>query len=55
MLGTGSVSGVMGGLFGMQGPPVVLHLIVSEPSKNHYMGMIQTYAKVSALIVNIKL
>ena len=44
MLGAGSVSGVMGGLFGMQGPPVVLYLIVSEPSKNHYMGMIQTYA-----------
>ena len=44
MLGTGSVSGVMGGLFGMQGPPVVLYLIVSEPNKNHYMGMIQTYA-----------
>ena len=44
MLGTGSVSGVMGGLFGMQGPPVVLYLIVSEPSKDHYMGMIQTYA-----------
>ena len=44
MLGTGSISGVMGGLFGMQGPPVVLYLLVSEPSKNHYMGMIQTYA-----------
>ena len=44
MLGAGSVSGIMGGLFGMQGPPVVLYLIVSEPSKNHYMGMIQTYA-----------
>ena len=44
MLGTGSLSGVMGGLFGMQGPPVVLYLIASEPTKNHYMGMIQTYA-----------
>lgn len=44
MLGAGSISGVMGGLFGMQGPPVVLYLLVSEPSKNHYMGMIQTYA-----------
>ena len=42
-----SFSGVMGGLFGMQGPPVVLYLIVSEPSKNHYMGMIQTYAVVT--------
>ena len=44
MLGTGSLSGIMGGLFGMQGPPVVLYLLVSEPSKNHYMGMIQMYA-----------
>ena len=44
MLSTGSVSGIMGGLFGMQGPPVVLYLLVSEPSKDHYMGMIQMYA-----------
>lgn len=43
-LGTGSVSGLMGGLFGMQGPPVVLYLIASEPDKDRYMGMIQTYA-----------
>ena len=43
-LGAGSVSGVMGGLFGMQGPPVVLYLIVSEPDRNNYMSMIQTYA-----------
>ena len=47
MLGTGSVSGVMGGLFGMHGPPIVLYLIVSEPTKNHYMGMIQTYAVIT--------
>ncbi len=44
LLGTGSVSGIMGGLFGMQGPPVVLYLINSEKDKDHYMGMIQTYA-----------
>ena len=31
----------------MQGPPVVLYLIVSEPTKDHYMGMIQTYAVVT--------
>ena len=43
-LGAGSLSGVMGGLFGMQGPPVVLYLIASEPDKDRYMGMIQTYA-----------
>ena len=46
-LGTGAASGVMGGLFGMHGPPVVLYLIVSEPSKDHYMGMIQTYAVIT--------
>ena len=46
-LGTGTLSGVMGGLFGMHGPPVVLYLISSEPSKDHYMGMIQTYAVIT--------
>lgn len=46
-LGTGTASGVMGGLFGMHGPPVVLYLIVAEPTKDHYMGMIQTYAVIT--------
>jgi uncharacterized membrane protein YfcA len=50
-MGTGSVSGIMGGLFGMQGPPVVLYLINSEPDKNHYMGMIQTYAVLTNVIM----
>lgn len=50
-LGTGTASGVMGGFFGMHGPPVVLYLIASEPDKDHYMGMIQTYA----VITNISL
>ena len=44
---TGSASGIMGGLFGMHGPPVVLYLTVSEPDKDHYMGMIQTYAVIT--------
>lgn len=46
-LGTGAASGVMGGLFAMHGPPVVLYLISSEPDKDHYMGMIQTYAVIT--------
>ena len=33
--GTGAASGIMGGLFAMHGPPVVLYLIVSEPDKDH--------------------
>lgn len=42
-LAAGSMSGLMGGFFGMQGPPVVLYFISSEPSKEHYMAMAQTY------------
>ena len=32
-----------GGFFGMQGPPAVLYFIQSEPTKEHYMAMAQTY------------
>lgn len=42
-LGAGSVSGLMGGFFGMHGPPAVLYFISCEKDKEHYMGMIQTY------------
>ncbi len=49
--GTGAASGIMGGLFAMHGPPVVLYLIASEPDKDHYMGMIQTYAVVTNIIM----
>ena len=42
-IGAGTVSGLMGGFFGMHGPPAVLYFISSEPDKEHYMGMIQTY------------
>lgn len=42
-IGAGSLSGLMGGFFGMQGPPAVLYFIASEPDKEHYMAMIQTY------------
>lgn len=51
--GTGTASGIMGGLFGMHGPPVVLYLTVSEPDKNHYMGMIQTYAVITNIVMLI--
>ena len=50
-LGTGSVSGIMGGLFGMHGPPVVLYLTVSEHDKDSYMGMIQTYAVITNIMM----
>jgi len=42
-VGAGAVSGLMGGFFGMQGPPAVLYFIQSEPSPKHYMAMAQSY------------
>ena len=42
-VGAGTLSGLMGGFFGMQGPPAVLYFIQSEPTKEHYMAMVQTY------------
>lgn len=42
-ISAGTLSGLMGGFFGMQGPPAVLYFISSEPSKEHYMAMAQTY------------
>ena len=42
-VGAGTLSGLMGGFFGMQGPPAVLYFIQSAPSKEHYMAMTQTY------------
>jgi len=42
-VGAGTLSGLMGGFFGMQGPPAVLYFIQSEPTKEQYMAMAQTY------------
>ncbi|MGM9742572.1 MAG: sulfite exporter TauE/SafE family protein [Candidatus Cryptobacteroides sp.] len=42
-VGAGSISGILGGFFGMQGPPAVLYFISSEPDKDHYMAMAQCY------------
>lgn len=42
-IGAGSISGLMGGFFGMQGPPAVLYFLAAEPDKNSYIAMTQTY------------
>lgn len=52
-IGTGTVSGLMGGFFGMQGPPAVLYFISSEPDKNHYMAMTQTYFVIGNIMMTI--
>ena len=43
----------MGGFFGMQGPPAVLYFISSEPDKDHYMGMVQTYFVIGNAMMTI--
>ena len=52
-IGAGALSGVMGGFFGMQGPPAVLYFISSEPDKNHYMAMAQTYFLIGNAMMTI--
>lgn len=52
-LGAGTISGLMGGFFGMHGPPAVLYFISSEPDKEHYMGMIQTYFVITNAMMTI--
>lgn len=39
----GTLSGILGGLFGMQGPPVVLYYIATLKSKEEYMAILQVY------------
>ncbi len=42
-IGAGTLSGLMGGFFAMQGPPAVLYLLSSEPDKEHYLAMISAF------------
>lgn len=52
-IGAGTLSGIMGGLFGMQGPPAVLYFISSEPDKNHYLAMAQMYFLIGNAMMTI--
>ena len=42
-IGVGTLSGLMGGFFAMQGPPAVLYYITAEPNKDSYMATISAY------------
>lgn len=41
--GMGALSGIMGGLFAMQGPPAVIYFIASTDDKDEYIAMTQWY------------
>ena len=49
----GTLSGLMGGFFGMQGPPAVLYFVSSEPDKEHYLAMTQTYFLMGNLMMTM--
>lgn len=42
-LAMGSISGLMGGLFAMQGPPAVIYFVGCTDSKEEYMAITQWY------------
>jgi len=52
-VGAGTLSGLMGGFFGMQGPPAVLYFIQSERTKEQYMAMAQTYFLIGNTMMTI--
>ncbi len=52
-VGAGAISGLMGGFFGMQGPPAVLYFVTSEPDKDHYLAMIQVYLCLGNVIMTL--
>lgn len=39
----GSLSGLMGGFFGMQGPPAVLYFLTASKTKDEYLALSQIY------------
>lgn len=52
-LSMGCISGVMGGLFGMQGPPAVLYFLACTETKEAYMAMAQCYFAVGNIVMTL--
>lgn len=52
-IGTGILSGLMGGFFAMQGPPAVLYFLSSEKDKEHYLAMISAYLLIGNLTTTV--
>lgn len=48
-VGMGALSGAMGGLFSMQGPPAVIFFLACADTKEEYLGLTQTYFLISNL------
>lgn len=50
-LSMGTISGLMGGLFGMQGPPAVLYFLSCAKTKEQYIALTQTFFFVGNVIM----
>lgn len=50
-LSMGTLSGAMGGLFGMQGPPAVLYFLASTERKEEYMALVQCYFLIGNVVM----
>lgn len=49
----GTISGMMGGLFAMQGPPAVLYFTASEQSKQNYIATTQVYFLIGNIMMTL--
>lgn len=49
----GTLSGFMGGLFGMQGPPAVLYFLATAKDKDEYMALAQSYFLVGNIMMTL--
>lgn len=49
----GTLSGLMGGLFAMQGPPAVLYFTASERDKENYIATTQVYFLIGNIMMTI--
>lgn len=49
----GGVSGIMGGLFGMQGPPAVLYFLAVSKTKEEYTAIAQAYFLIGNVMMTL--
>ncbi len=49
----GGLSGVLGGLFSMSGPPMVVYMLSTGKEKEDYLGTIQMYFFITNLYTNV--
>lgn len=51
--GMGTLSGLMGGFFAMQGPPAVIYFLSCTETKEQYMALISTYFVISNTMMTL--